>query len=49
MFNLFDKTFFRFLLGFTFILVASLGVLFFVGYHELRQEKAKAVVTSRSR
>jgi hypothetical protein len=44
MFNLFDKTFFRFLLGFTFILVISMGILFFVGTHELREQGANAEV-----
>jgi hypothetical protein len=33
MVNPFDKTFFRFLLGFTFILTASFGVMYFVGVY----------------
>lgn len=43
--NPFDETFFKFLLGFSFILTASFVVLFFVGQYSstLEQQESKVL------
>lgn len=45
--NPFDKNFFRFLLGFSFILVASFAVLFFAGRYSIElDEQASSVLSA---
>ena len=47
MHNPFDKTFFKFLFGFSFILIASFALLFFIGkYGSTLDEQSAAVSKS---
>lgn len=42
--NPFDQNFFKFLLGFTFILIASFTILFFVGNYSISLNEEEAAV-----
>jgi hypothetical protein len=42
--NPFDQNFFKFLLGFTFILITSFAILFFVGNYSVSLSEEEAAV-----